>query len=100
MFHIGAGKGDNSPERCIEASGTVDGILAPDYVVFEPGQILRVVARQLKDSTSYEIRFEVRALLSSKTEIDYLKCGGVLQYVLRWLCKKSIIEKPPLKEAA
>ncbi|MCU0858162.1 MAG: aconitate hydratase AcnA [Pontiellaceae bacterium] len=53
---------------------------------FSPGKILEVRAvRTETDGETVEIRFHVKARVDTLIEIDYLKNGGVLNYVLRSL---------------
>jgi aconitate hydratase len=50
---------------------------------FAPGKILDVVGRVTSPGGGKEIRFQVKARVDAPLEIEYLKNGGVLNYVLR-----------------
>ncbi|MGE4490651.1 MAG: hypothetical protein AB7E95_14010, partial [Kiritimatiellales bacterium] len=50
---------------------------------FVPGKILDVVGRVTAPGKEKEIRFQVKARVDTPLEIEYLKNGGVLNYVLR-----------------
>ena len=50
---------------------------------FVPGKILKVIGRTVQDEKTTEFSFQVKARVDTPLEIEYLKNGGVLNYVLR-----------------
>jgi len=50
---------------------------------FSAGKILEVRGQRTEDGKTSEIRFQVKARVDAPLEIEYLKNGGVLNYVLR-----------------
>ena len=50
---------------------------------FSAGNILEVRGQRTEDGKTSEIRFQVKARVDAPLEIEYLKNGGVLNYVLR-----------------
>ncbi len=58
---------------------TITGV-AEDFV---PGKLLEVRGHRTEDGKTSEIRFQVKARVDAPLEIEYLKNGGVLNYVLR-----------------
>jgi aconitate hydratase len=54
---------------------------------FSSGKILEVRGQRTDDGKTSEIRFQVKARVDAPLEIEYLKNGGVLNYVLRGFMK-------------
>ena len=50
---------------------------------FVPGKLLEVRCQRSEGDETVEIRFQVKARVDTPIEIEYLKNGGVLSYVLR-----------------
>ena len=50
---------------------------------FVPGKTLEVTARRAESGATADIRFQVKARVDTPVEVDYLRNGGVLNYVLR-----------------
>ena len=50
---------------------------------FSPGKILEVRGQRTEDGKTKEVSFQVKARVDTPLEIEYLKNGGVLNYVLR-----------------
>ncbi len=50
---------------------------------FAPGKILEVRGQRTEDGQAVEVQFQVKARVDTPLEIEYLKNGGVLNYVLR-----------------
>jgi len=50
---------------------------------FAPGKILEVRGQRTEDGQTVEVQFQIKARVDTPLEIEYLKNGGVLNYVLR-----------------
>ena len=70
--------GESRASLCLKGDETVD-IALPDNVDVDPRQDLVLKIHRADDTV---IQTTVRSRLDTETEIDYFRCGGILQYVL------------------